>query len=196
MDIQEEVKALNLGNQIRQIRKRKRLTLQNISDTTGLSKPLLSQIENNLTVPPIATLLKISKALSVGIGHFFQEAPSPDRMVVVRKKDRKILGRREQENPDNAGYQYESLAHPMSEKSMEPFLVEIEPRAADDLLYYNHAGEEFLFGLEGETEIRAFGRVVVIGPGDSLYFYSDTPHALRGLGGRKSKVLAVVYSPK
>ena len=94
MDIHEEVKALNLGSQIRQIRNRKRLTLQNISDVTGLSKPFLSQIENNLTVPPIATLLKISKALGVSIGHFFQESPSPNRIVVVRYEDRQKAGRR------------------------------------------------------------------------------------------------------
>lgn len=196
MDIHEEVKALKLGRQIRQIRNRKRLTLKNVSDVTGLSKPFLSQIENNLTVPPIATLLKISKALGVDIGHFFQETPSPNRIAVVRYEDRQKAGRREQDNRFNMGYRYESLAHPMTEKHMEPFMVEIDARDENDLLFYNHAGEEFLFGLEGETEFRGSDRVIVIGPGDSLYFHSDTPHALRGLGGKKSKVLAVVYSPR
>ncbi len=196
MDIHEEVKALRLGSQIRQIRNRKRLTLQNVSDVTGLSKPFLSQIENNLTVPPIATLLKISKALGVDIGHFFQESPSPNRIAVVRHEDRQKADRREHDDRFNMGYQYESLAHPMTEKHMEPFMVEIDARDEDDLFFYNHAGEEFLFGLEGETEFRGSDRVIVIGPGDSIYFHSDIPHALRGLGGKKSKVLAVVYSPK
>ena len=71
MDIQEEVKALDIGSQVRELRQRKGLTLQNVSDLTGLSKPLLSQIENNIASPPIATLLKISKALGVNIGYFF-----------------------------------------------------------------------------------------------------------------------------
>lgn len=195
MDIHEEVKALNLGSQIRQIRLKKRLTLQNISDRTGLSKPFLSQIENNLTVPPIATLLKISKALSVNIGQFFQEAPSPDRIVLVREGERKKSPRRTYENPDKTGYGYESLAYPMTDKHMEPFIVEVQPREEKNLLFYNHAGEEFLFGLEGKTEFRAEDQVIVIGPGDSLYFYADIPHALRGLDGKSSKVLAIIYSP-
>lgn len=196
MDIREEVKALNLGSQIRQIRMRKRLTLRNISDLTGLSKPFLSQIENNLTVPPIATLLKISKALGVNIGQFFQEAPSPDRIVLVRQGERKKSLHRAYENSDKTGYGYESLAHPMTDKYMEPFMVEIEPRDENNLLFYNHAGEEFLFGLEGKTEFRAADKVIVIDPGDSLYFHADIPHALRGLGGKKSRLLAVLYSPR
>lgn len=196
MEIHEEVKALNLGSQVRQIRHRKRLTLQNLSDYTGLSKPFLSQIENNLTVPPIATLLKISKALEVNIGSFFLDVPSPDRIVLVRQNARKRSMIRNPDNPARVGYLYESLAYPMADKSMEPFMVEIEPRDEDDLPFYTHSGEEFLFGLEGETEFRASGRIIVISPGDSLYFHSDIPHSLRGLGGKKSRVLAVVYSPR
>lgn len=195
-DIHEQVKALNLGTQIRQIRHRKRLTLQNLSDRTGLSKPFLSQIENNLAIPPVATLLKISKALEVNIGSFFQEAPSPDRIVFVRHNERKKSLPRNPDNPAGLGYLYESLAYPMTDKSMEPFLVEIEPRDEKDLVFYTHGGEEFLFGLEGKTEFRAADRIIEIGPGDSLYFRSDIPHALRGLSGKSSKVLAVVYSPK
>ena len=64
-EIAGEVEALNLGNKIRQLRRKKTLTLQNISDLSGLSKSLLSQIENSFTAPPTATLLKISRALDV-----------------------------------------------------------------------------------------------------------------------------------
>lgn len=195
-NIREEVKALNLGSQIRQIRYRKRLTLQNLSDLTGLSKPFLSQIENNLAVPPVATLLKISKALEVNIGSFFQEAPSPDRIVLVRRHERKKSMHRNPDNPAKVGYRYESLAYPMIDKHMEPFMVEIEPREESDLIFYNHSGEEFLYGVRGETEFRASDKVIVIGPGDCLYFHGDIPHALRALGKKKSVVLAVLYSPK
>ena len=69
--VKEEVAALNLGNKIRNLRKQRALTLQEVSDLTGLSKPLLSQLENNIAAPPIATLIKISTALGVKISHFF-----------------------------------------------------------------------------------------------------------------------------
>ena len=84
--VKEEVAALNLGNKIRNLRKQRALTLQEVSDLTGLSKPLLSQIENNIAAPPIATLIKISTALGVKISHFFRDQEMNDRIVVVKKR--------------------------------------------------------------------------------------------------------------
>lgn len=195
-EISADVKALNLGKQIRDMRMNLGLTLQNVSDLTGLSKPLLSQIENDVTFPPIATLLKISKALGTHIGDFFQEtAPNHKRIAVVRQEERKETMRRLHEEVERIGYRYESLAYPMREKRMEPFIVEIEPRDEQNIPVYQHAGEEFLFVLEGEMEFRGDDRVIVLHAGDSLYFDSKIPHALRGLKGKKATVLAVIYTP-
>jgi len=55
----------------------RRLTLQELADLTGLSKPLLSQIEYDQVTPPIATLLKIAKGFRVGI-HFFSKTRGTD----------------------------------------------------------------------------------------------------------------------
>lgn len=195
-EISADVKALNLGKQIRDMRMNLGLTLQNVSDLTGLSKPLLSQIENDVTFPPIATLLKISKALGTHIGDFFQEtAHNHKRIAVVRQEERKETMRRLHEEAERIGYRYESLAYPMREKRMEPFIVEIEPRDEQNIPVYQHAGEEFLFVLEGEMEFRGDDRVIVLHAGDSLYFDSKIPHALRGLKGKKATVLAVIYTP-
>jgi transcriptional regulator with XRE-family HTH domain len=194
--IHEEVRALNLGSQIRQLRLKKGHTLKDVSLLTGLSKALLSQIENNIAAPPIATLLKISKALGVNIGYFFQECQSPDCIVVVRSQDRHEVMRRIHEEASSVGYRYEALAYPKTEKHMEPFIVEIEPRKEKDLIFYNHQGEEFLYVLDGEMEFRASEKVIRLEKGDSLYFESHIPHALRGLGGRKAIVIAVVYEAR
>ena len=196
MDIHNEVKALNLGSRIRRLRLKKGLTLKDISLLTGLSKPLLSQIENNNASPPIATLLKISKALGVTIGYFFQALESPDRIVLVRREDRNEIMRRIHEEASVVGYRYESLAYPRLDKHMEPFIVEVEPRGEKDLIFYNHSGEEFLFVLEGELEFRGSDKILVLEKGDSLYFDSHTPHALRGLNGKKASVLSVIYAPR
>jgi transcriptional regulator with XRE-family HTH domain len=194
--IQEELKALRLGSKIRALRRQRGLTLQDVSNRTGLSKPLLSQIENDLASPPIATLLKISKALGVSIGYFFQEVPASERIVVVRRQQRSGgVMVRIQEEAGKVAYRYEALAYPRSDKQMEPFLVEIEPRAEEDLLYY-HKGEEFLYVLSGKVEFRAAEEVHTLGPGDSLYFDSDIPHAIRAVGKGKAKALVVVYSPQ
>ena len=194
--VKEEVAALNLGNKIRNLRKQRALTLQEVSDLTGLSKPLLSQIENNIAAPPIATLIKISTALGVKISHFFQDQNMDDRIVVVRKNERYSVKKLfHHKNETRIGYRWESLAYPMVGKQMEPFVVEIEPREEQELLFNDHKGEEFHFILDGIVEFRSADQVHHLKKGDSLYFDSSIPHALRGIGG-VAKSLIVIFAPK
>ncbi len=194
--IRAEVKALNLGKQIKKLRLSREMTLQDMSDLTGLSRPLLSQIENDKASPPIATLLKISHSLRVNISHFFQGSSFPPKKIaLVRKKERKDAMRRVHEAADSVGYQYESLAYPMTDKHMNPFIMETGYREESELIFYNHPGEEFLFVMEGKLEFRAGNEIHLLEEGDSLYFDSSIPHAVRAAEKKAAKILAVLYSP-
>jgi transcriptional regulator with XRE-family HTH domain len=188
--MKDELASLDIGSQIRKLRNKRELTLQDLADLSGLSKPNLSQIENNLVTPPIATLLKISTALGVSIGHFFQATDQESSIVVVRKEDR--YGVAKGQHISHIGYQYEPLAYPKVDKSMEPFIVHMEEREPDAIVYNNHRGEEFLYVLEGTLEFRCGDSTVILKEGDSLYFDSVVPHGYRGIGG-PAKTLVVIY---
>lgn len=192
-DIKNELASLDIGSQIRTLRNQRDLTLQELSDLTGLSKPNLSQIENNIVTPPIATLLKISTALGVPIGTFFQKTNQDTSMVVVRKKDR--YGVAKGPHISHIGYSYEPLAYPKADKNMEPFIVHMEKREAADIVFNNHKGEEFLLLMEGELEFRYGDNIVTLYEGDSLYFDSSIPHGYRGLGST-AKALVIIYRPR
>jgi transcriptional regulator with XRE-family HTH domain len=189
----EGVKAFNIGRKIRDLRKGKALTLQDLSTATGLSKPLLSQIENEIVVPPISTLLKISRALDKDIAFFFQEPNDDRKIVVVRTFERESLDTRKLGRTDG-GYSYESLAYKKSRKNMEPFLVEFERKDEKEMSFYSHEGEEFLFVLEGDLEFRTRDEVHGLKKGDSLYFESDVPHSYRALGKKNAKAIVVIFS--
>jgi transcriptional regulator with XRE-family HTH domain len=190
--MKDKVAALEIGSQIRKLRNKRELTLQDLANLSGLSKPNLSQIENNLVTPPIATLLKISTALGVPIGHFFQETAQESNIVVVRKEDR--YGVAKGQHISHIGYQYEPLAYPKADKYMEPFIVHMEERESDAIVYNNHRGEEFLYVIEGTLEFRCGDSTVTLREGDSLYFDSVVPHGYRGIGG-PAKTLVVIYRP-
>ncbi len=192
-DIKDQVASLDIGNQIRRLRNQRELTLRELSEMTGLSKPNLSQIENNIVTPPVSTLLKISTALGVPIGFFFQNAPQSGNIVVVREKDR--YGIAKGPHISTIGYQYEPLAYPRVDKNMEPFIVHMEERALEDVVYNNHRGEEFLFLMEGRLEFTCGDNTVILEKGDSLYFDSSMPHAYRGISG-PAKALVVIHRPK
>jgi transcriptional regulator with XRE-family HTH domain len=193
-DVKEELKELNLGQKVKTLRQRKGLTLQQMADKTNLSVPLLSQIESEVVAPPVATLLKISKALNVNIGYFFQEEESGKRAVIVRKNERKQVFRRIHEDPSKVGYYYESLAYPKADKHMEPFQVQFEVKKKEDLLFFNHKGEEFVFVLEGQLECNYEDETFLLEPGDSLYFDSSFPHAFRAVGKKNALAIDVIYA--
>src|SRR5512140_3421419 len=122
-DIKSEIREFRIGEKIRTLRQQKRLTLQELSDLTTLSKPLLSQIENQQVVPPLATLLKIAKGLKVGIHFFFEDEGNRQKYVLTRREDV-----REEENVPrpvandvSRPYIYHSLAQGLRHKHMEPF---------------------------------------------------------------------------
>jgi transcriptional regulator with XRE-family HTH domain len=191
-DIKHEVKKLHIGKKIRDLRKKAGLVLQDLSNRTGLSKSLLSQIEKEVVSPPIATLLKISKALGVNISFFFQNDDSEKRVILVRSNESKVIDSR-YFGREESGYYYEALAYKKSKKYMEPFLVEFKRKRAEKLSYFSHDGEEFIYLLEGTLEFRTESEQYVLYPGDSLYFESFIPHAYRAMGRRNAKALTVVY---
>lgn len=194
-ELKEELKELNLGQKIKTLRQQRGMSLQQMADKTSLSKPLLSQIESEVVAPPVATLLKISKALNVNIGYFFQAEESGKKAVIVRKNERKQVFRRIHEDSSRVGYYYESLAYPKVDKHMEPFQVQFEVKKKEDLLFFTHKGEEFVFVLDGQLEFNYEEETFVLEPGDSLYFDSSLPHAFRAVGKKNALAIDVIYAP-
>jgi transcriptional regulator with XRE-family HTH domain len=194
MNVDLEFRRLKLGEKVKDLRLQKRYTLRQVSGKTGLSIGLLSQVENNAVSPPVATLLRIARALEVSIGYFFREEESKERAVVVRKDERRKVFRRMPARHGESGYTYEALAYTKNSKHMEPFLVEFEAKKKDEVAFLNHRGEEFLFLFRGRLAFHYNQDEIVLQAGDSLYFEADVPHAFRALRGKKAQGIVVVYS--
>jgi len=192
-DIKTEIRELRLGVKIRKLRQERRLTLQELADLTGLSKPLLSQIENDQVTPPLATLLKIAKGLRVGI-HFFFEDEGDRRKYVLTKGEQGILSQRRPKSDAPEGYRYRSLAPGIRHKQMEPFLVEFDLKEWNNSCFYKHEGEEFLYILGGELEFHYGEETVRLFPGDSIFYDSSIPHGYVSIGDEKARAVAVLYS--
>jgi transcriptional regulator with XRE-family HTH domain len=188
--IKEEVLSLNIGSKIKLLRKDRQYTLQDLSIKTGLSKPLLSQVENSLVIPPLPTLLKISKALRVPMSHFI--AGEEDRVTVVRKKDYKVTPRRLVEGRDPEAYSYSNLVQGKTHKKMEPLYVEFSAVARDKVSTITHHGDEFIHVLEGELEVIYHDTSVVLNAGDNLYLDGRIPHAYRSLTKKRTKAIMVI----
>lgn len=196
-DIKAQIREFRIGEKIRGLRQQKRLTLQDLSEVTTLSKPLLSQIENQQVIPPIATLLKIAKGLKVDIHFFFEDAGNRQKYVLTRREDVREDEKvpRPTANEVSRPYAYYSLAQGLRHKHMEPFLVEFENREWDDSLFFKHDGdEEFIYITAGELDFHYNGEVLRMRSGDSIYYDSSQPHGWVAVGDATAKAVAVMYT--
>lgn len=188
--VKDEILSLNIGAKIKLIRKDRQFTLQDLSDKTGLSKPLLSQVENSLVIPPLPTLLKISKALRVPMSQFISDYD--ERVMVVRGKQVAAAPKRLVEGRDPANYSYSSLVEGKSHKKMEPLFVEFSHLAKGKVTPLAHHGEEFIYVLEGQLEVQYENEAYVLEPGDSIYLDARVPHGYRSLTKKRTRVIMVI----
>ena len=196
-DIKAQIKEFRIGEKIRGLRQQKRLTLQELSELTTLSKPLLSQIENQQVIPPLATLLKIAKGLKVDIHFFFTDSANSQKYVLTRREDVREDEKvpRSSSNEVIRPYAYHSLAQGLRHKHMEPFLVEFENREWHDSLFFKHEGdEEFVYVTVGELDFHYNNEVFRMRTGDSIYYDSSLPHGWVAVGDGAARAVAVMYT--
>lgn len=186
---------INIGEKLRDLRKAKGLTGYQLARLAGISEARLMAFEEGYATPTIATLVKLSQALGVGMGFFFQDQAGPKRIEVTRATDRKPAEHHEKKGEDELYYTYESLSPTFPDKRMQPFFIEVDVVPLDSVQPASHPGEEFIFVLEGQIRWEGGGEDHVLGPGDAIHFDSSIPHRIVGVGDVKPKVVAVVYQP-
>jgi transcriptional regulator with XRE-family HTH domain len=188
--------GLNIGEKLKALRASKGLSVEQLAEQVNLPAVVISQIERGVTTPPVGTLIKLGNALGVNVSAFFEEGHGTAKVEVVRADERRRIHREMRHRQNPLSYGYESLAYRKSDKKMEPFLIEFDIDVEEDLPPLKHEGEEFIFVLEGEVEVRLGGELVLLRPGDSLYFESEVPHSFIGRGHSKPRALAVLYPGK
>jgi transcriptional regulator with XRE-family HTH domain len=188
------VAEFRIGCRIKELREKNVYTLQDLAAKTGLSKALLSEIEADEVMPPVATLLKLARALNVGMAYFFQDEAPAEKVSVTRAGERLSIKRRPHHREGEVDYIYESLEARMPGKHMEPLLVDFVPMETAEMVFTTHEGEEFLFLLDGKLEFRTNDRVETLAAGDALYFDSGQNHSFRSLTDTPARAVVVVWN--
>jgi len=185
---------VNIGRKVRELREKSQLTIMDLTARSGVPKSVLAEIESGDVTPPVATLLKLARAMNVGMAFFFQDEAAADKVSVTRKDQRIKIRRRPHHHEGEVDYIYESLETRKPDKHMEPLFVEFQPMETGDMVFSSHEGEEFVYLLEGRLEFRSHERLEVLTPGDAIYFESDLSHAFRGLDNQAARAIVVVWN--
>ena len=167
---------IEIGNKLRDLRNKKGLTQEELADRSELSKGFISQLENDLTSPSIATLVDILQCLGTNLKDFFTD----------RTEEQIVFG-----NADYFEKQDEELQNtvewiiPNAQKNMmEPIRVTLKAGGSTypDL---PHEGEEFGYVLSGTIKAKK---------GESFYFRPDSNHYIKA-GEKTGAVFLWVSTP-
>ncbi|MDR5012149.1 MULTISPECIES: helix-turn-helix domain-containing protein [Agrobacterium] len=177
-----------IGGQIRELRKVKGLTLQQVADASDISVGYLSQIERNQTKLPIGVLKKISSTLGVHMNWFFHadDVPSSERDVVVRSHNRRRF------TFTGIGIE-EELLSPNLGGPLEMLMSTIEPGA--DSGDYSHDGVEAGLVVSGRLDLWVSGTFFQLEEGDSFAFKSTEIHRCANSADKPAKIVWVITPP-
>lgn len=178
-----------VGSRMRELRKARGLTLQQLGAATGLSVGYLSQLERDRAVPSVRALSTISRSLGVNISWFFaapDHGGDREAAVVVRAARRPALR-------FESGIRDELLCPSLAGR-LEMLLCTFEPGASSGAPYA-HDGEEAGYVSQGQLELTLDGTTYRLNEGDSFHFDCRRPHAYRNPSGARTVVVWCVTPP-
>ncbi|WP_019995459.1 helix-turn-helix domain-containing protein [Aureimonas ureilytica] len=184
-----ELDEAAIGGQIRELRKVKGMTLQQVAEVADVSVGYLSQIERNQSKLPIGVLKRISNALGIQMSWFFHAAPdvpADERDWIVRAHNRRKF------SFTGIGI-LEELLTPNLSGPLELLMSTIEPGA--DSGDYSHDGAEAGLVVSGRLDLWIAGRFFQLEEGDSFSFKSTEIHRCANSGDVPTKVVWVITPP-
>ncbi len=175
-----------LAQRIREIRKKRGLTLGQLAERSQLTQSVLSKVENFRVTPSLAALGRIAEALGVTFSELVEGVDEKRKIVVVAAKEGPVVDR----DRPKSSIVYRSLAATKHAKLMEPLLLELpegEPRKEA----LPHEGEEFIMVVEGTVELEYGDERYRLKKGDCAYIDATEKHRLLNPGNKTAQVLCV-----
>ena len=158
---------MNLGLMIRQYRKKKELTLKDVSQKAGVSEGFLSQVENSVNSPSVDTLMKICKALDVSAGDILNQVNDHERLVIIRKNEWQSI------DVPRTGFATRRFFSPENKSVIDSSLLIINPGKSIPARRGMKNRQEIVCVLKGTLQITHSSGVFILSEGDSLHLWSD-----------------------
>jgi transcriptional regulator with XRE-family HTH domain len=179
-----------LGNTVRELRQKHGLTIAEVADQAGISRGMLSKIENAQTSTSLDTLAKLANALGVSLSTLFRNynMPAGGAQLVKSGEGMEVVRR-----GTKRGHTYHLLAYDQGPtKLFEPFLITMDD-ASEVFPTFEHPGVEFIYMLEGKLEYCHGQHTYLLEPGDSLTFRGDIPHGPEKLIDLPIRFLTIIH---
>lgn len=182
---------LLIGDKIRTKRTQKNITLEQLAQKAGVSKGLISQIENNRTVPSLPVLFNIIRSLDESLPSFFedmQDGNFKNHILLVRKGEERHFTKEPVK-----GFSYKRiLTRSIASQATDVVLLELKKKAARRQMIRTDAFE-CKYVLKGDVEYQIEKETIILHEGDTLFFDGRAPHRVRNLSDGDALILVFYF---
>ncbi|WP_125559459.1 helix-turn-helix domain-containing protein [Salibacterium salarium] len=183
--MQKDQLSVHIGKKLRQIRTQKGLNLEEMAVRTGVSKPMLGQIERGDSNPTVGTLWKIANGVNVPFTSFV-ELERPYATKITYDELKTLDG-------DHGGLHVKPVFQKDSHTPFEVFYVDIDAKQS----YYSNAHpkgvEEYIFLQQGHIEIEIEDDCFELQEGDALRFEASEDHVYTNKSDEKASFTMIIY---
>ena len=180
-----------IGHNVRELRQQQGLTVAEMATRVGISKAMLSKIENAQTSCSLSTLALLAKGLDVPVTSLFRGSDVERPAAFVKAG----TGARIVRNGTREGHEYELLGSLRGEhKRLECLMVTLSEKSQTYPLF-QHPGTEFIYMLEGAMDYSHSHSVYRLQAGDSLQFDGEGAHGPADLVQLPIRFLSVIAFP-
>ena len=177
---------MEIGDKIRRLRVAKQLTQEELANRCELSKGFISQLENDLTSPSIATLIDILDILGTNLTEFFSE--DTNEKIAFSKDDMF------ETEDEELKYKLKWLIPNSQKNQMEPIIITLYP-GGQYKEEKPHEGEEFGYVLAGSIYVHIGDKKSKVKKGESFYFKPRANHYISNVGKKEARVVWVSTPP-
>lgn len=179
-----------IGERVRGCRRARGWTLDELAERSGVSRRMLVSVEQGATNPSIATLLRVSEALAIGLPSLV--APNDDEVPfeISRAGTRPPLWTGEH------GGQAVLAAGVSAPDVVELWDWTLAPGDAHASEPHVAGTRELLLMIESEVVLTVAGEEAVLGAGDAVTFPGDAVHGYRNDGTTRARFALTVFEPR
>jgi transcriptional regulator with XRE-family HTH domain len=186
----EEDILILICNGIKERRREKNITVQELAIRANVSKGLISQIENSRTIPSLIVLIDIIKALEIDLNEFFKDMRSKSDHPPVLVKRKHEYDHFEKEHAD--GFHYQRIfTQSISKSTIDIVILELEPDATRPLV--ETEAFEYKYILSGQIAYQFNDDTIILNQGDSMLFDGRISHTPKNMGDTTASMLVIYF---
>ncbi|MBZ0233256.1 MAG: XRE family transcriptional regulator [Deltaproteobacteria bacterium] len=177
-----------VGSNLRRLRTKRGLSLERLSQLSGVSRAMLGQIELGQSAPTINVLWKIARALEVTFSALISTR-SQSGALILRANDSKVLTSKDRSFSSRALFPFDEP------RRVEFYELRLTPGGVETADAHAPGTSENLVVTAGTVEIEVGGDTHRLETGDSILFEADAPHAYKNAGrGEAVMYLVMTYA--